>query len=180
MIFILIQDTILIMRCFYGDITGHFWVGGQDAFDELGAREEPFTLFHGCGCTCIVNEHDMETLYCTRCYTSYKDHMDDAPKSVNGLAWFVDHDRVVYRFEHSDIDTVKTLVDDLFTPIGEYTESFVLIEEEHTIQYDFRLPDGLESEDIYQLAIWCMGKLVLRSLEKYGKCYVTCESITSC
>jgi hypothetical protein len=163
------------MPCFYGDITGHFWLGIHTVFEELGATEEPMTIFHGCGCLCKVDEHNVETLYCMDCYESFPKHIDDAPDSVNGLTWYVKQDIVSYRFDKTDTYTIQDIVTNLFTYIGEYTESFTLIEEEHTIQYDFRLPDGLETEDMIQLGIWCVGKLVLRSLEKNGKCHVMAE-----
>lgn len=164
------------MRRFYGDIEGKFWIS-QDpfTFDELGATDESITTFHGCGCCCKVEEHNVETLYCMDCYGSFQEHMDDAPDSDNGLTWFVEQDSVSYHFEKTDADTIHEIVSDLFTHIGEYTESFKLLEDTHTIQYDFQLPDGLESEDITQLGVWCLGKLVLRSLEKNGKCHITAE-----
>jgi hypothetical protein len=171
-------------RYYSGDIEGKFWFGTQSSDDATHFGVNPLLQYdyYGCGCcatddlTGHINDGNAtDTVYCTGCYTSLKDHLDQTIEDRDTELTYHESNEIYYDFQEKHVDTVKKEIKKLEKKVGKYMELFAIVddtEEYEGIRYEYRVPNEvtLKKGELELIARLCLGKQILYCLEKNGRC----------
>lgn len=135
-------------------------------------------MFHVCSCSIPKDEIDSEPhMYCENCYDSYEEHIHamNEEEIDDTSTWYVSDSEVNYNFDTSDMDTVKGRVRELEDIVGNYMDSYKILDDGHEIQYEYTVPKGVREEELPLLAKVCLGKQIAYCLETHETCSFTAE-----
>jgi hypothetical protein len=161
-------------RYYTGSISGKFWFAIQDSDDasNFGVEYKYLYYYHVCGCE---YEESNPNLYCSSCYVSYDEHMKDMIENDiedhDNQTWHKSENEIYYEFKESDIEFVKNEVEKLESLVGNYIESYEIVEKNDEINYDLKLSvRDSENPHLELCARLCLGKQILYCLEKNKYC----------
>ena len=178
-------SVFIVMGRFYtGDIEGKFWFGTQSSDDatHFGVNPEIQYDYYGCGCCAtdnIVDNNDDANaeLYCTSCYTSLDEHLEQTQddREENETKTYHESNEIYYYFQERNMYTIEKEIKKLEKKVGKYMEPFAIIDktpEYEGVTYEYHVPEGttLKNGELELIARLCLGKQILYCVEKYGKC----------
>lgn len=162
-------------RFYTGDISGKFWFGVQasDDADHFGVEGEVICRWYGCGCEVECFHNDS---YCEDCYNSLEEHIEDAKESFEENSdcsesdedtedededeeenlssattnLYYETEQLIYNFNSSYIEKVKTIVSELDDKYGHLIKSYEIEDEllkGDAIEYEVVLIDELENDN---------------------------------
>lgn len=178
-----IRVFILMGRYYSGDIEGKFWFGTQSSDDatHFGVNPEIQYDYYGCGCCAtdnIVDNNDdaNAALYCTSCYTSLEDQMEQTEEDRDDdTKTYHESNEIYYYFQEQHVPTLQKEIKKLEKTVGKYMEPFTIVDktpEYEGVTYEYHVPAGttLKMGELERIARLCLGKQILYCIEKYGKC----------
>jgi hypothetical protein len=175
-------------RYYFGSIVGKFWFGNPNVVD-LGGKPEH--IYEFCGCNCIITEDEMDDFidkkfaYCQYCYLSFKDHLsavdvgdeknnDKSPDLIE--LWSVNPNMEYYRFTQKDLDLLTTNLSILESSVGNFMDSYKIIDNNSEIEYEYELPHEIDSREVADIiAQLCLGRQIKYCIEKYKYCSFTLD-----
>lgn len=166
-------------RYYFGQIEGKFWVAVQDSNDPeyFGVPSRNIVNFHVCDCTCNFEDFIDQQIYCKECYDSYEKHLEEVSKQEaeeeeeeDLETWYVSESEIFFEFKKSDLPLVKYGIKKLNKKVGQYMESFTIIDDENSVKYNYDIPNDIKSDQLKLIARLCIGKQILYCLEKHGSC----------
>jgi hypothetical protein len=167
-------------RCYYGQISGKFWVGIQSSVDADNFGIEPSDIINFKVCHCSCETSSVEKTFCNGCYSSYEEHVefmkDDEELEDTEIdyvdTWYTSETEIFYNFEEKHVEFIEKQIQDLENTVGAYMDSYGIEDDDSEITYHYELPQNVpdETEKLCDIARLCLGKQILYCLKKYGSC----------
>jgi hypothetical protein len=169
-------------RYYTGQISGKFWFGIQNSDDATYFGKEPDEVYTFYVCSCELHIEDIdkenkESIYCENCYDSFEEHRNDMKDNEydDTQTWHLSESEIRYSFQESDKEIVQQKIQELEDIVGNYMDSYTIIENDMEIEYEFTVPKNVPNEQIPLLAKLCLGKQIAYCLEKTGSCSFSAE-----
>jgi len=171
-------------RYYTGDIGGKFWFGTQSSDDATHFGVDPIVQYDYHGCQCCAtddvdatknNEEAKSTLFCSSCYDSLEDHLEQTKEDRQDELTYYEGNEVYYEFKQEHLSTLKKEIKQLEKKVGKYMEPFTIVDktlECEGVHYEYHVPGDmtLRKGEVELIARLCLGKQILFCLEEYGKC----------
>jgi hypothetical protein len=161
-------------RYYRGQICGKFWFAIQSSDDasNFGVPYKEEICYNVCNC-----HYDGLNNYCINCYSSFEEHLEDVKEEYGeeyDKTWNEDYNEISYHFSENDIEKVKNIISKLEEIVGQYMDSYKIIDENDEITY-YISTNNIPRDKLELVARLSLGKQILYCLEKNNSCFFYAE-----